>query len=150
MSGSVLKITAIAFMLLMLLPMVVNATVPYSTYTYSIDGGVLNSPDAYVPQEKIDSISLGLTELMKSPADIDTDREGNVYIVDKTTNRLIVTDPYYKLRFEIKNFVNANGVDDSFYSPESVFVVNYDEKEDANKAKFNGIYVFFKYICRTQ
>ena len=131
-----IKIIAIAFMLLMILPTVVSATVPYSTYTYSINGEVLNSPDAYVPQEQVDSISLKLSTPMINPVDIDTDSKGNVYIIDKGTNRLIVTDASYKLRFEIVNFVNGNGVDDSFYSPESVFVVNNDEKPD-----YNGIYV---------
>ena len=141
------RIFVFALMLLMLLPTVLSATVPYSTYTYSIDGDVLDSPDAYVPQQQIDSISLGLSRPIKSPSDIDTDKDGNVYIVDKgtterdgdiitSTGRIIVTDAYYKLKYEINSFVNSNGVDDYFDHPESLFVVNNDE----NPA-FNGIYV---------
>ena len=143
----IVRIAVFALMLLMLLPTVLNATVPYSTYTYSIDGDVLDSPDAYVPQQQVDSISLGLATPITSPSDIDTDREGNVYIVDKgksdrdgdiikSTSRIIVTDSYYKVKFEISKFVNSNGVDDYLYDPESVFVVNNVENTD-----FNGIYV---------
>ena len=43
------RILLLALALIMLLPSVISATVPYSTYTYSIDGEVLDSPDAYVP-----------------------------------------------------------------------------------------------------
>ncbi len=141
------RIFVFALMLLMLLPTVLSATVPYSTYTYSIDGDVLDSPDAYVPQQQVDSISLGLKTPIKSPSDVDTDKDGNVYVVDKgttnrdgdvvtSTGRIIVMDAYYKLKFEINTFVNSNGVDDYFDHPESLFVVNNDENPD-----FNGIYV---------
>lgn len=141
------RIFVFALMLLMLLPTVLSATVPYSTYTYSIDGDVLDSPDAYVPQQQIDSISLGLSRPITSPSDVDTDKDGNVYIVDKgktekkgdilvTTSRIIVTDPFYKVKFEINSFINASGVDDYFDSPESLFVVNNVENPD-----YNGIYV---------
>ncbi len=143
----IVRILVFALMLLMLLPTALSATVPYSTYTYSIDGDVLDSPDAYVPQQQIDSISLGLSSKIKSPSDIDTDREGNVYIVDKgetkiegdvltSTSRIIVTDPFYKVRFEINSFINGNGVKDYFDNPESLFVVNNEENPD-----YNGIYV---------
>ena len=126
----IVRILVFALMLLMLLPTVLSATVPYSTYTYSIDGDVLDSPDAYVPQQQVDSISLGLERPITSPSDVDTDREGNVYIIDKgtttrdgdvmtSTSRVIVTDPFYKVKYEINKFVNANGVDDYFDNPES-------------------------------
>ena len=46
------RITAILcviFTLVMALALPVGASAPYQTYTYSIDGNALHSPDAYTP-----------------------------------------------------------------------------------------------------
>ena len=37
-----------------------QAIIPYSTYTYDIDGNYVESPHAYVPYEVISSQTLGL------------------------------------------------------------------------------------------
>ena len=121
------KITVFMLMLLMLLPTVAMAA-PYSTYTYSIDGELLSSPDAYVPDIAIDSVSLGLSDKMSSPSDIEADENGNVYITDSGNNRVIVTDKYYQLKYVISTFVNGNGVDDKLNSPASTFVVDDGER----------------------
>ena len=58
------KITAIIcvlFALVTVLALPVNAATPYQTYTYSIDGTALYSPDAYVPSQNIDAVKMGLT-----------------------------------------------------------------------------------------
>ena len=52
-----------------LLPIYASA---YSTYTYSIDGELLNSPDAYVPDVRIDYKTLGLDKEFNTPSDIAT------------------------------------------------------------------------------
>ena len=44
-----ISILALMFALLMVLPMSVGAFNSYQTYTNSIDGAALYSPDAYVP-----------------------------------------------------------------------------------------------------
>ena len=119
------KITIFVMLLLMVLPTVAMAATPYSTYTYSIDGELLNSPDAYVPDIMIDSATLGLEVPMSSPTDIESDAYGNIYITDQ--NRIIVTDKYYQLKYIIENFVNQNGVDDTFNVPASTFVVDEGE-----------------------
>ena len=128
-----IKITVFIMMLLMLLPTVAMASTPYSTYTYSIDGNLLNSPDAYVPDVMVNSVSLGLSKPLVSPSDIESDDEGNMYITDKGNNRIVVTDKYYQYKYSIENFVNDNGVDDTFNSPTSTFVVD--------EGKMRGIYV---------
>ncbi len=71
-----------AFM--MLLPLGVNAITPYATYTYSIDGEVLDSPDVYVTDLVVDSAYIGLEEerYLSDVRDLKTDDEGNVYIVE--------------------------------------------------------------------
>ena len=59
------KITAVicvifAFIMVMALP--VSAGAPYQTYTYSINGTALHSPDAYTPAKSIDSAYMGLDD----------------------------------------------------------------------------------------
>ncbi|MBE6666695.1 MAG: hypothetical protein E7607_00085 [Ruminococcaceae bacterium] len=57
------KIISIMFVLITaftLLALPVNAATPYQTYTYSIDGTALNSPDAYTPQREVDARYMGL------------------------------------------------------------------------------------------
>ncbi len=121
------RITVFVLMLLMVLPLVATAATPYSTYTYSIDGTLLNSPDAYVPDISIDSVSLGLDKKMSACSDIEADKDGNIYITDKGNNRIIVADKYYQTKYVLENFLNNNGVDDTFSSPTSTFVVDEGE-----------------------
>ena len=57
------KIISIMFVLVMTLALFalpVSASSPYQTYTYSIDGTALNSPDAYTPQREVDAKKMGL------------------------------------------------------------------------------------------
>ena len=121
------RITVFVMMLLMILPTVAMAATPYSTYTYSIDGELLNSPDAYVPDVRIDYKTLGLDKEFNTPSDIESDKAGNIYITDSKNHRIVVTDKYYNYKYTIEKFVNQNGVDDSFDTPQSTFVVDEGE-----------------------
>ena len=121
------KLTVFVMALLMLLPVVAMAS-PYSTYTYSINGELLLSPDAYVPDRLVTLVSLGFPSgETVDLVDVEADDEGNIYVTDKTNNRIIVTDKYYQHKYTIDKFVNYNGVDDSFNAPSSTFVVNDGE-----------------------
>ena len=118
------RISLFAFALIMILSCGVGAVTPYATYTYSINGDVLDSPDAYVTDTVIDSAYIGLEEerYLTDVRDLKTDSNGNVYIVEAGLNRVIVLDRYYKLRFEIDEFVNTQGIPDKFNGPQGVFV----------------------------
>ncbi|MBR4296085.1 MAG: YIP1 family protein [Clostridia bacterium] len=116
-----IKILSMVFALIMLAATAVSAA-PYQTYTYSIDGFALYSPDAYVPEMNIDSNYMGLESPLQKPTDMVTDKAGNVYIIDSARAELIVLDRYYKFKFSIKNFVNDQGVPDEFTNPQGVFV----------------------------
>ena len=140
------KITSIiclVFAFIMVLALPVSASAPYETYTYSISGTALSSPDAYDPYEEIDSKYMGLldkglisslypelssSEVAKKAveiaelSDIQVDEDKNVYIADAKNNRIIVLDSYYKLKFIIDTFVNDNGVPDGLANPKGVFV----------------------------
>ena len=144
------KITSIiclVFAFVMVLALPVSASAPYQTYTYSIGGLALSSPDAYSPAKEIDSDYMGLlntdilaelypdlssTELKEKAkeisdfSDIQVDEDNNVYIADAKNNRIIVLDSYYKLKFILDDFVNDNGIPDNFNNPKGVFVTNDD------------------------
>ena len=120
------KILCLIFALLMVascLVLGVSAGSAYQTYTYSIGGFALYSPDAYTAQSSIvDSKYMGLETPLNAPNDLVTDDLGNVYIADTGNNRIICLDRYYKQKFIIQNFVNGNGVDDELKAPEGLFV----------------------------
>ena len=59
------RITAIIcvlFTIVMALALPVGAATPYQTYTYSISGTALYSPDAYTPTRTVDAAYMGLTD----------------------------------------------------------------------------------------
>ena len=120
----IIKVFTVLSALIMVLPMVVGAYYSYQTYTYDIDGNMMESPDAYVPSEVVDSASIGLATPMESPSDITVDNDGNVYVADGGNNRIIVMNNRLKLRFYIDEFVNEHGVNDALLNPQGVFVTD--------------------------
>ena len=107
------KLTAIicvifAFIMAMALP--VGAAAPYQTYTYSIEGTALHSPEAYTPAKAIDSAYMGLNseeilnkyyahlegneleakKIISNPTDLEVDDQLNVYVADTDNNRIVV------------------------------------------------------------
>ena len=137
MKKKITRIFVLVCALVMLLPLGAYAAIPYSTYTYSIDGLVLDSPDAYVPSGSgaYTFTKMGLDKDLSSPSDIEADREGNIYITDKGNNRIVVLDKYYKVKDNgyLQKFVNSDGVEDTFNTPTSTFVVD--------EGDYRGIYV---------
>ena len=132
------KILVFVMMLLMVFPMVISAIVPYESYTYDIDGFSVPSPHAYVPDILVDSAYIGelaggLDVPLASPTDVEADADGNVYITDNGNNRIVVLNDEYRLKYIIKDFVNASGVDDTFNKPSSTFVVD--------SGAYRGLYV---------
>jgi len=117
-----LNILCLIFALIMVAAPVVCASAPYQTYTYSISGFALYSPDAYVPIMNVDYKYMGLDKELGAVKDMVTDDDNNVYLIDAINNELIVLDSYYKKKFIVKNFVNDQGVPDEFTNPQGVFV----------------------------
>ena len=138
MKNKIVRIFVLVCALMMLLPMVASAAIPYSTYTYSIDGLVLDSPDAYVPSGSgaYNFTAIGMDSDLNAPSDIEADSEGNIYITDKGNNRIVVLDKFYAFKGYIDKFVNSDGVEDSFDIPMSTFVAEYEGRDD-----INGLYV---------
>ncbi len=102
-----------------------SASSAYQTYTYSIGGYALHSPDAYTADNQIiDSAYMGLDVAISNPNDLVTDKEQNVYIADTGNNRIVCLDRYYKVKFIIKDFVNKQGVSDNLTAPEGVYITD--------------------------
>ena len=126
------KITAVVLLLLTLLTVMpvigASASEPYQTYTYSIDGFALYSPTAYSPVMTVDSNYMGLLAnggvAFDEPTDIETDKDGNVYITDTKNNRIIVLNEYFKLRYTISAFSNEYGATYSLSDPRGIFITD--------------------------
>ena len=55
-----ISVFSVIFALIMALALPASAATPYQTYTYSIDGVALHSPDAYTPSKQIDAREMGM------------------------------------------------------------------------------------------
>ena len=99
-----------------------GAAKTYQTYTYSIDGFALHSPDAYTPIKNVSSPDMGLELVLDNPRDIVVDEKDNVYIADTGNSRIVVLDRYFKFKFEIMEFINDQGINDKLNKPQGVFV----------------------------
>ena len=123
-----IRIIAFAACIIMLLgALPVNAITPYSTYTYSIDGFALISPDAYVPDRIIDSSNIlykgkSVNIVDQAPRDLFVDDNNNIYLVLGGSNQVIVMNEYFSVKFIISEFTNDQGVPDSLAGPSGVFV----------------------------
>ena len=151
------SLLCIVFVVIMVLSLPISASTPYHTYTYSISGEALRSPDAYIPDREINADYMGLTDLAKlaelypdlnieqlqekaelgldSLTDMEVDENENIYLVDKDNARIIVLDPYYKVKFIIDNFRNLSGNTDSLKRPQGVFVT---QSKEVNGEKIPG------------
>ncbi len=59
----IIAIACIVFAAIIVLALPASAATPYQTYTYSINGTALYSPDAYEPARQIDAQYMGLTDV---------------------------------------------------------------------------------------
>lgn len=135
---------SVLFALLMVVAIPVGASRAYQTYTYAIDGTPLYSPDAYTAVKNIDSAAMGLTTTLNNASDVVVDADENVYIVDTDRNRIVCLDPYYRVRFEIDTFLNAQGVPDSFNKPRGMCVTA--DRYEEGKLKYPGRI----FVCDTE
>lgn len=95
----------------------------YTSYTYSIAGVPVDSPDAYTPDREVKWEAMGLPENLVNPSDLVVDEDENVYIVDTGKNCIYMLDKYYKYITHFGNeFINDQGVPDSLNAPSGMFV----------------------------
>lgn len=100
----------------------VAASSAYQTYTYSIGGTALYSPDAYSAEQALIYTDLGLPMDFKNPRDMITDKDGNIYIADTGNNQIAILNRYFEFQTYITTFYNGAGNNDKLSAPEGVFV----------------------------
>ncbi len=137
MKRKVIKIISVVFCLLTIL----TATVSAETYTYSIDGTQLYSPDAYIANSQFNAKNMGIEGgLSDSLSDLFVDEKENIYIVDSGNSSVIVIDKFFKFKYTIKSFINSNGIEDSLSGCRGCFVTDkYIYVADTNN---NRIVIF--------
>ncbi len=111
-----------------------EAIIPYSSYTYDIDGKYMESPHAYVPYQVIDQDFLGVK--LEDPSDMCADVDGNIYISDVKGASVVVLDKEFNVITTITKFINEWGVPETITAPSAVFVspsqnVEYEEGDPA-------------------
>ena len=121
------KILLVVMALVMLLTTGASAAAPYTTYTYSATGFVLNSPDAYTPDVVVDSKYMGpdirgVYQTIGNASDIAVGHDGKIYLSDAGNGCIYVLDKYYKYQFTISNFDNEQGVKDGLTGVTGLFV----------------------------
>ena len=138
------SVLCLLFIFVMVLSIPISAARTYQTYTYSIDGKALYSPDAYTAQKTIDAAAMGLDTTMWNASDIAVDEDENVYIVDSKRNRIICLDRYYRLRFVIDEFLNDQMIMDHFSEPQGMYVT--PNRYEGDVLKYPGRI----FVCDTQ
>ena len=101
-----------------------GASSAYQTYTYSIGGEPLYSPDAYTANKSVDYTQMGLDINLNKPGDLVTDKDEKVYIADTGNNRVLILNRYFEFDFSISTFVNDQGNEDALLAPQGVFVTD--------------------------
>ncbi len=132
-----ISVVAVLLVLLTVISIPVGASSAYQTYTYSIQGTPLYSPDAYSAYQSVGAVDMGLDDLgLNNPADLVTDDQENVYIADSGNNRIIILNRYYRDPKYLSSFINAQGIDDSLSGPQGVYVTkDYIWVCDTGKAR---------------
>ncbi len=121
-----ISVLLVVLSLCLILPAAVigaSASSAYQTYTYSIEGKALYSPDAYSAEIALTSTEMGLDKDLNSPSDLVTDSDGNVYIADTGNNRIVILNRHYEFLDIIDSFP-LPGDPGTFSGPQGVFVTD--------------------------
>ena len=147
MKNKFVKALILSLLLILLVGAIpVSAYDSYETYTYSIDGKAMQSPAAYSASLTVNSYQMRLVsekfgdKTLKDATDIFADADGNVYIMDKGNNRVVVLNKYYSVIQTISEYTDEFGRKQTFNSPEGLYV------SEGSVASGVGSYI---YVCDT-
>ncbi len=115
----ILKITALSIVLLLSFNITASAADTYSTYTYSYNGNVAPTPDAYLPREALSGSMMGAGDFL-NPSDMFVDNSGGLIITDKGNNRIVFLDSNRRFTGELREF-SSSGEKGTFNAPNSVY-----------------------------
>lgn len=99
---------------------------PYQNYTIT-ESGVYPDPQAYTPDQVINSITIGLDNLegkaFSNPQDLTQfDGKGYILVSDTGNNRIVILDTDMRTVKQIITTFDNNGKDDTFNSPNGLFI----------------------------
>ncbi len=99
---------------------------PYQNYTIT-ESGVYPDPQAYTPDQVINSITIGLDNLegkaLSSPQDLTQfDGKGYILVSDTGNNRIVILDTDMRTVKQIITTFDNNGKEDTFNSPNGLFI----------------------------
>ena len=92
----------------------------YKSYIYDQRGNPVAAPELYRFVRSVSGESLGLGTLSK-PADLFTDRNGDIYLADSGNHRILIMDSRLRLE-QVIDQVLIDGVPESLNNPQGVFV----------------------------
>ncbi|MBR4072601.1 MAG: hypothetical protein IKK24_01550 [Clostridia bacterium] len=92
----------------------------YDNYVYTADGFPFNEPTAYLPEEVLTGVDLGIGHF-KEPQDIAVGNDGNIYILDTGNNRVVILSSQHKVVSVLKEF-NIDGKTTELNDPQGLFV----------------------------
>ena len=99
---------------------------PYQNYTIT-ESGVYPDPQAYTPDQVINSVAIGLENLegkaIKDPQDLTQfDGKGYILVSDTGNNRVIVLDEDMRTVKQIISSFEKDGIVETFNSPNGLFI----------------------------
>lgn len=99
--------------------------VPYRGYTYDLWQNAIDAPQAYIPTQVVDGLSMGVGAL-KNPQDLFVSAQGNIYIADSGNNRIVVLSQHWHVMQVIESFQKGQEIQ-KFSNPKGVFVTEAEE-----------------------
>lgn len=121
-----------------------QTTAPYQNYVYSESGTAMEGPQAYLPETEIFGQNLPCGAF-SGATDLDTDKNGDLYILDAGNNRIVVLNKDLEYKKEIScifkegdtlnTLSNAQGI---AVSDENVYVCDTDNSRVLGFDKKSG------------
>ena len=115
------KVTRIAALMA---AMLINLTLAVSaqSYSYTLDGKAVESPDTHLPVKQIKLEYDGKQAV--SPQDIFYASSGEIYVADTGNDRILMMDERYNVFGQISSLTDASGANQTLKDPEGVFVTD--------------------------
>jgi len=115
------KVTRIAALMA---AMLINLTLAVSaqSYSYTLDGRAVESPDTHLPVKQIKLEYDGKQAV--SPQDIFYASSGEIYVADTGNDRILMMDERYNVFGQISSLTDASGANQTLKDPEGVFVTD--------------------------
>ncbi len=147
MQKKLVKYLSLFIVVISIFTVTVSATENYETFSYSYEGKLQITPDAYTVNSVIAKIP-GAGTLKEAKDILYDDKTGYIYIADSGNNRIVVVNEDFEMVKSISKFKN-NGKDDSLLNPMGIYITEdgYIYVADTDNGRiviFNKDFSFYK------